>query len=906
MDPRRWMPAVIFIICLFDSAALGSIKPAAYNNMRAPLSLKERKLPQKPIGLRISPEASTARVIIKFKENTDVLLLDGKLVGENGVSLEKVNIILQPYLGKRIEKLFPMPDEELRLAKSRLEGVSRQELADLNLYYKLDITDNVEAENVINRLNELDLVEIAYPDPKAEPAVDIDPPTPDMEAYQSYLFDAPAGIDAAYAHGLPGGDGSGVTIIDVENNWNEAHEDLEKAVGGTIGPGNSPDGDHGTAVLGEMISGDNGYGVTGICPGAEVAMVSAYYYGTAEAIMLAAENLDRGDVMLIELHAPGPRYDFQVRPDQLGYVCMEYWQDRFDAIQYAWAKGIIVVEAAGNGAENFDYPLYGQLFDTTYRNSHAIICGAGAPPSGNYGLDRSRLGFSNYGQRVNLQGYGREVYTTGYGDYWNGDGDVNQYYTASFSGTSSASPIVAGAVTCLQGYYEASYGIPLTSDLARDVLYSTGSPQQGATGEHIGPRPDLEAAIAALTSPPSFSTEPIFIDTTLEEGSAASVPLWVYNRSSGYALDFYAEGTDSLLKSSPPDWLKISPPTGTVSPLDSFSLTITIDATVIGDRLTPYKGIIEIAWGIAGGSLDSSACIPVFLTVPCVPDTTFEVASSVSPEGPQYNWIDITGIGTMIPQESYYNGQAGSPLDDGTAGPFSLPFEFPFYDSTYSQFYVGVNGGISFTDENVNINGYYGNPPIPGAPFSTFVAIFWNDLVMGTAHAAHGDIYYYFSPTDDSAIVEWYQIGNYNSLYDTMTTFQVIFTADGDITMQYENVGYTGLENTALIGLCAVECTATPYCRNASPPENVVTGMTAVRFERQPLQIMAGDANGDKTINILDITYLINYVYRGGPPPEPLASGDPNCNSAINILDITFLINYLYKGGPAPCYYTEP
>jgi hypothetical protein len=62
-----------------------------------------------------------------------------------------------------------------------------------------------------------------------------------------------------------------------------------------------------------------------------------------------------------------------------------------------------------------------------------------------------------------------------------------------------------------------------------------------------------------------------------------------------------------------------------------------------------------------------------------------------------------------------------------------------------------------------------------------------------------------------------------------------------------------------------------------------------------------GDADGNGVINILDITYLIIYLYKGGPAPSPSESGDVNCNGATNILDITYLIVYLYKGGPAPC-----
>ncbi|MFH2036296.1 MAG: thrombospondin type 3 repeat-containing protein [Candidatus Zixiibacteriota bacterium] len=64
-----------------------------------------------------------------------------------------------------------------------------------------------------------------------------------------------------------------------------------------------------------------------------------------------------------------------------------------------------------------------------------------------------------------------------------------------------------------------------------------------------------------------------------------------------------------------------------------------------------------------------------------------------------------------------------------------------------------------------------------------------------------------------------------------------------------------------------------------------------------------GEANGTPPYNILDITYLIAYLYKSGPAPNPYAmcSGDANCNCTVNILDITYLIAYLYKSGPAPC-----
>jgi hypothetical protein len=62
-----------------------------------------------------------------------------------------------------------------------------------------------------------------------------------------------------------------------------------------------------------------------------------------------------------------------------------------------------------------------------------------------------------------------------------------------------------------------------------------------------------------------------------------------------------------------------------------------------------------------------------------------------------------------------------------------------------------------------------------------------------------------------------------------------------------------------------------------------------------------GDANDNGILNIQDITFLINYLYKGGPPPMPVGAGDANCTGIVNIQDITYLINFLYKGGPVPC-----
>ncbi|MGB2981407.1 MAG: M14 family zinc carboxypeptidase, partial [Candidatus Zixiibacteriota bacterium] len=63
---------------------------------------------------------------------------------------------------------------------------------------------------------------------------------------------------------------------------------------------------------------------------------------------------------------------------------------------------------------------------------------------------------------------------------------------------------------------------------------------------------------------------------------------------------------------------------------------------------------------------------------------------------------------------------------------------------------------------------------------------------------------------------------------------------------------------------------------------------------------MRGDANGDGTITVSDVVFLVNYLYRDGPAPDPLAAGDINSDGQINVGDIVYLVNYLFHGGPPP------
>jgi subtilisin family serine protease len=325
-----------------------------------------------------------------------------------------------------------------------------------------------------------------------------------FEPSQGYLHSAPNGIGAMDVWSLSGAKGSGVTICDIEGNWNRRHEDLPSGIpliGGTaiddLGWRN-----HGTAVLGEMIAIPDVRGAVGISHTAKAAVHSAVINGvfnTAGAIAAATAALKAGDVILIELQATGPNGK---------YVAMQFWPDIFTAIVAATAKGITVVEAAGNGNENFDLTIFNGT--GLQKDSGAIVVGAGIPPTNHFdndnaytqiGVPRSRIWFSNYGKIVNVQAWGWHVTTLGYGDA-QGSASENNWYTLRFSGTSSASPIVTGSVACLQGRAKAKNGAPMTPAKVRSILMATGTPQESGPGvpltQHIGPQPHLPKAMAQV------------------------------------------------------------------------------------------------------------------------------------------------------------------------------------------------------------------------------------------------------------------------------------------------------------------------------------------------------------------------------------------------------------------------
>jgi hypothetical protein len=501
-------------------------------------------------------------------EALSVISPTGEVVDDRGDALQQLLADTS-----RLQPLFAESQSRLRQQAADWRARSGPGIPDLSRFYRVETTDadrRRAPQDFVDRLRAEGLIEEAYFKHPHELAVGVEAagtaaaataaepafPTPDFTELQGYLGPAPAGVDARYAWTGPGGYGEGVRIIDIENAWRFSHEDLLTNQGGAL---NTPSDDlaarnHGTAVVGIMSGDLNAFGITGICPGATISGISVdgEVGGSAPAIRRAADRLRPGDIVLIEDHTAGPvsieeAMQASRTGSTLGYVPVEIWPDDFAAIKHVTDRGVIVVAAAGNGQRNLDQVddlltsasggRWANPFERREADSGAIFVGAGAPPGGAE-PDRSRLGFSNWGTCVDAQGWGRRVVTTGgvrdqEGDLQGGPYE-DRWYTRTFSGTSSAAPMIAGVLACVQGVLRAAGSAPLSPAQARALLRITGSPQAASADgslERIGSRPNLQELIPRALM---FSEGADYLDGAEAACDGPSVAIFIGDGGGGW------------------------------------------------------------------------------------------------------------------------------------------------------------------------------------------------------------------------------------------------------------------------------------------------------------------------------------------------------------------------------------
>ncbi|WP_265938908.1 S8 family peptidase [Bacillus thuringiensis] len=454
----------------------------------------------------------TKQLILKFKNEENLPYQDGieTFIKEEKQDPELIRI-LNEYPNVTINRLFSSlnPKEIKNLGRE----INDSEHISSNLlnYYIVENQGDIDVQALLAKFEKSSLIETAYlqeeetPPEERLPNLSVNPYDEPRLTRQGYLEPAPLGINAPYAWSINGGDGKGTTFVDMEYGWLLSHEDLvNQKIELMSGQNKSEHHNHGTSVLGIVSAEDNNIGGIGIAPKAKVKVVSQIRdngnYNTADAILSAVNKMQAGDILLLEAQATYDGYGDK------NYFPVEVKPDIFDAIRMGTNKGIIIIEAGANGGNDLD-----QFRDRNgkqvlnrnspdFKDSGAIMVGAASAR-----VPHKRSYFSNYGSRVDVYGWGNAVDTT--------DAKPSEFitnlYTSSFAGTSSASPIIAGAAASIQGIAKNNQGRVYTPRQLRDILSdsSTGTKSNDPISDKIGVLPDLKAILSKLGFSPNLGND---------------------------------------------------------------------------------------------------------------------------------------------------------------------------------------------------------------------------------------------------------------------------------------------------------------------------------------------------------------------------------------------------------------
>jgi len=239
---------------------------------------------------------------------------------------------------------------------------------------------------------------------------------------------------------------------------------------------------------------------------------------------------------------------------------------------------------------------------------------------------------------------------------------------------------------------------------------------------------------------------------------------------------------------------------------------------------------------------------------------------------------------------------AGTVLDDSLLSP--VPFGIVFAVSWNG------NWGFSFTDslgsytiQGLQPDSYYVFAHAPGYIGEFYDNVYtWEEATLVTPDA-YGINFYLGRCGHGEGIIS----GVINSNGSSLEGAYVYAEAEGEVKgFTQSSLGGVYTINGLLPGVYTVSASKVSY-NDGSYPELVVIGSgkaSGIDIELPPVKI--GDVTGNGTIDAADVVFIMNYLYIGGPAPNPSQIGDANCDGGINSADVAYLINYLFVGGPAP------
>lgn len=329
-------------------------------------------------------------------------------------------------------------------------------------------------------------------------------PTPDFESQQKYLDGAEANtkglnVRKAWAKNVKG---QGVRIHFSDGGLFPDHEDLQgdpklKVIVAT--PNNNPK--HGTASAGVLVAAKNGFGVTGVSHASELFLYDNNAFNAyRDSLTLKAmlRHVQPGDIVGVNRQTA----NIEVLSTFLPSLHERQW---WDAMQALSQRGAVVLNAACNGSnatlsdkgtvQSYGVDLSHWPYFEDHGDAGCIVVGA------SHSWDGKPHQYSNYKYPYRmLNAWGDSVTTLSYGDLQDKQGE-DRDYTASYSGTSSATPLVTGALALIQSYAIEQHHLYLDGNQMHLLVMASGHGDASLPHDPVlpmGKRPDVYAALVLL------------------------------------------------------------------------------------------------------------------------------------------------------------------------------------------------------------------------------------------------------------------------------------------------------------------------------------------------------------------------------------------------------------------------
>ena len=251
---------------------------------------------------------------------------------------------------------------------------------------------------------------------------------------------------------------------------------------------------------------------------------------------------------------------------------------------------------------------------------------------------------------------------------------------------------------------------------------------------------------------------------------------------------------------------------------------------------------------------------------------------NITGNGPDFNWIDITGTGTMV---------SFSDSDDGNSGMIEMGFEFALFNQIYDHLNINVNGWLSFEDSTSNDNSPSIIPESDGP--NSMIAGLWADL-----HTRGGQVYYLANSEARQFIVQYDNV-EFESISGATIQMQVIIDGNNKsikiqynaVTSGFEIAGQTiGIENNdETVGLA--------FNNNGEIGQTPVGGL-AVTFQFIPDHDIALGSFSTPPVLIFDgESYSINVnAINNGSNSESFTVAAEDGHSYSNSINISDLASF--------------